>query len=1769
MNTYINAIVAMIEDQINSYDINLIRLEGIESPIIYEGICKELKVHYADKVDITAKLSVEKFNSFRQNTNEHWQRSLDYLEKNNLVDVDNAMTRWRNSVVENSGNKVTLVLLMGTEAVQDKGGLGDFYLISPDTIIEQLEGKYHKWFVNVLDEFATDTDAKNAIDTLFRVIYSKRNIDIERLSYLIDEIERIHCSTVKDVIEEICFKLDKYFGIPPIKDVKKIPTVAKLKKKTLSSAGIISKSYEFINRDAFKKNYIKEIQVTKYREMIDKYQEEKDIRSDLGFPEEEPVFSSYDEFGKCLIQFIKGESIDENRKKLLRVDFGIISDILKIKVSDTKTTSPSEKEIKLKGDPISVYSHMILESIRKFNINHNELPKEVEIEVESVRLSGCVKEELELEKRYLCAALGGIVSFLNKNELTDYEDNGIRIYYKDDIDVFNPSNEDDESVNWGIATKINDLCKIKFNIKVSNEADINKNSFLWLFESKNEWKNAFKGMIVEKAKNEEEVLYPFIEVKNIGELFRCESDEAFYSKLDRTGFDFNKDIMDVIHLNFSEDLELIEHYNKLVKGFNDRINSLMEYGLFNTIQELETANYITDYVKYITYLQENVKNFTINQREVAADLLNSFCITSTDKKRDERVLIPPCHPIMLEKMVSKLTYLRGIYKEIFVVIKRADKSTTEDIVQRIQRGNQLATIECGADVVLNRGHLMCCSAVHGMFALYESYDSQRLDASSSEVGNYISDEDGGYTEFQVKPYTKIIQSHILEYIRTFPARCDGMNIVFINPIDTNHIVKAVEEVRKELDKSGMVARLSLRICLPYARSGAVDYLRKWSEGMEEEESQVDVNMFVSYLDTNNYEGILESGLIKGQEEQFDISFMYNVLTPGKPEFKLCEVSVEGEVSQTYKFPTNTMPDPISASQSKRYISISQHQFEAVKAYTLLAHLISEPNAVDGEYRVQRVLDMAQEQPRFLNDLHKHCRWVICVDEAIDKESIQNEANKVIGFTSGEGNSGELNITLSTRGDVLNDICNKLYLRMLKKFSGWSADTINKINQSIFDIARQLDGSKILKALNPNDYSIYNFLAYVLVAKKYKLLEHDDKYLVRVLINLDTHMHWFSTIGRNENLESKKRPDLLLLEIENTPNNLDPTKTLDIKATVIECKMGKENYNTVLEAQQQVEEGLKILAENWDTTLDSTNKKYWYGQLYRTLVFNPITSSDNSHEFKVISEKMRKINQGKFKISWQGEIYAFWLDNTEENMVGRVLDTDIHDVVSNVDDITYYHAGQPYIKAQLNPYNLEENMGQIDDVLDDIKVDEEFENNVLHEDSLENPFVNKDAVEKTLMVDTPKETFPVEVRQVSDTSEIAEKDNIKTTQELCMEEGNITVGQVAVDEERNHVETAKAVKDVKDIRVLLGEDLRTKEKIYWEFGNKQLNNRHLLISGNSGTGKTYCIQTLMYEMTTQGVSCIVFDYTDGFTTSKLDPVLVDSLKDNIEQRYVVVNKFPLNPFKKLDIEIGDMHVPETIPAVATRMASVFTSVYKFGMQQNGAIYKAVRSGLEKYGDQMSFRLLADELEELGGATATSILSKIQAFLDIDPFDTAEEFSWQDIMDKKGQMYVVQLTGFTRDIQLLLTEFILWDIWNFCVKYGNESKPLPIIIDEAQNLSHGSDSPTGKILTEGRKFGISGWFATQFLKGALKDDEIQRLQQAGQKLYFAPPEKEVTDMAKNIDINSENAKEWAEKLKKLQKGNCITAGQMVKNGILTKYDPKTIKVISLEERSSEKN
>ena len=193
---------------------------------------------------------------------------------------------------------------------------------------------------------------------------------------------------------------------------------------------------------------------------------------------------------------------------------------------------------------------------------------------------------------------------------------------------------------------------------------------------------------------------------------------------------------------------------------------------------------------------------------------------------------------------------------------------------------------------------------------------------------------------------------------------------------------------------------------------------------------------------------------------------------------------------------------------------------------------------------------------------------------------------------------------------------------------------------------------------------------------------------------------------------------------------------------------------------------------------------------------------------------------------------------------------------------------------------------------------------------------------------------------------------------------------------------------------------------------------------------------------------------------------------------------------------------------------------------------------------------------------SVVSKMTPFLHTVEFSD-EHCDWKDILyNDTGKLTIFQLTNFVREIQVIITEFMLWDIWHYTKKNGNKDNPFVVVLDEAQNLSHSENSPSGLILTEGRKFGWSAWYATQSLK-VLNDDEVTRLLQSAFKLYFKPTDSEIIPISKQI--NPIEANEWRKSLTGLKKGECIVVGNRIqKNGLFEAGRPTVTKVTSFEER-----
>ena len=376
---------------------------------------------------------------------------------------------------------------------------------------------------------------------------------------------------------------------------------------------------------------------------------------------------------------------------------------------------------------------------------------------------------------------------------------------------------------------------------------------------------------------------------------------------------------------------------------------------------------------------------------------------------------------------------------------------------------------------------------------------------------------------------------------------------------------------------------------------------------------------------------------------------------------------------------------------------------------------------------------------------------------------------------------------------------------------------------------------------------------------------------------------------------------------------------------------------------------------------------------------------------------------------------------------------------------------------------------------------------------------------------------------------------------------------------------------KDRRILIGKTTNGSRPVYWEFWHKDLNNRHILLFGASGMGKTYTIQCLLSELGQNGQNSLIVDYTNGFFDNQLE----QDFKTLLKPMQHIVRKHPLeiNPFRQQVETIGDEFIAEGEANTAQRISGVFSEVYNLGDQQKSVLYQAIKNGISYSSDTtMTLVDLIPCLEEISeergttGTAARSLISKIRPFIDQNPFGQENVESWERLFtDSQHRCHVLQLAGFLRDSSRLITEFSLIDLYWYYRGSGTEASPRVLVLDEIQNLDHREETPLAQLLREGRKFGFSLILATQTMSN-LEKDPRDRLFNAAHKLFFRPTDTELRTYADIAAMTTgEKVDTWKTRLASLKKGECYSLGPSL-NEATGRLEPKAfrVQVIPLGER-----
>ena len=839
----------------------------------------------------------------------------------------------------------------------------------------------------------------------------------------------------------------------------------------------------------------------------------------------------------------------------------------------------------------------------------------------------------------------------------------------------------------------------------------------------------------------------------------------------------------------------------------------------------------------------------------------------------------------------------------------------------------------------------------------------------------------------------------------------------------------------------------------------------------------------------------------------------------------------------------------------------------------------------------------------IEKLYNKSMWVTFVEPSFGLEYFDRKDNLIIIHYSDQYTSSQKYDTITVTDK------NKQYEFLIEKFLDEKNIKINKQDmKNVVSLFNGINGEWLLRIIS--DYSIISREKLSIIsALKYGLALLDHPKLIWIPISMDEILRVAGTIGLNKDdaIFSKK-----VLTGEFSDDLLFVGLHIDDKINVyyypIEVKEGFVQSNSKIKAEKQLKKTYELILTQLIKFNDKFRNKFNRNFFMQIALANvqKLHSSGfwNEEQLNLIEEVKPKLLNDDYNVSIgleefikKGAVFAF---KKEEAYSSIEFEEDFQ-IITMPSELAY--AG---ITRDINEMRSDFRNGETEIKSEDLLFNKNlrnisFDESGVSEGSVEEDFLSDDAIEDDISpiekpsedegrkkqsktknsVKRKKSPEPVSEQQVIGNIIVDSNGKIigfvgsSNSQDVGSEDvgevvdGALDVGsedvEESVDLEPNDGENIVSnMVSTRDVRILKGTVKSSDKKLYWEYG--KAGNRHLFISGKSGYGKTYFLQCLIYEMSKNQIPTLIIDYSNSFTGKELQDSLVEFLGDNLIYYDVKFDGFPLNPFRLLKQQdsFGNLR-EESYGDVAERVANIFASVYpKLGDVQQPSLTDAIMDCLEEKGVNLSFKDLKNKLIS-GDSSSKKIAARLNSFTIHNPFKNGE-FEWDILDSRKGNVIVIQLSNFDDNIQKIITEMILWDLWNYKLINGSEERPFNVVFDEAQNLNFSGNSPAIKILQQGRKHGWSAWFATLSVESISKKSSFNPVNQPEEVVFFYPVDS-YNSILSNFP-NNVDKKEWSKKLSQLRKAECICLSKEdIGEKELAPTRPFLIKIDSLEDRMGE--
>lgn len=253
--------------------------------------------------------------------------------------------------------------------------------------------------------------------------------------------------------------------------------------------------------------------------------------------------------------------------------------------------------------------------------------------------------------------------------------------------------------------------------------------------------------------------------------------------------------------------------------------------------------------------------------------------------------------------------------------------------------------------------------------------------------------------------------------------------------------------------------------------------------------------------------------------------------------------------------------------------------------------------------------------------------------------------------------------------------------------------------------------------------------------------------------------------------------------------------------------------------------------------------------------------------------------------------------------------------------------------------------------------------------------------------------------------------------------------------------------------------------------------HIIILGIPGQGKSVTINSILTQLTKQGVGSIVFDFHGQFSspTNPLNKYCNPKIWD------VLNDKLPFNPFE-LYITEQNQNFDFYIKMQSAEIADIFEYVCELGTIQRYTLYESI---LSLYKNKLNNKdNLSIKLEDLirklkqreKDNNVKNVLARTSKLLEMEFF--AENLKW-NILSSTREGLVLNLKSLGEGtVQNAVSAFVLRKIYKDILKWDETEKvKLAIVLDEAHRLAKDITLPL--LMQEARKFGVMVVIASQNL------------------------------------------------------------------------------------------